>query len=118
MNNLERAAELLESGWCQALLIDGQKVCLVGAVALSIGMTQQEVETEEGPVYDAVGASPEGKALRDEIIESGVMDTDHYHPETWPVDTVLYSYNDKWIRTQDEVVEMVKHAAKRLNPKD
>lgn len=130
MSNLERAAELLEQGWCVGDLLEPEeaaadKFCAVGALAYALGLDKHTLLWEEHEAYDLVRASDEGKALADEIMESEwFANQSESFKENCEAeygyggyDEIIFSYNDR----QDAVapvLETFKFAAKRLDPKD
>ena len=115
MNVLEQAAELIENGWCTQELMDGDgKYCSVGAVLAASGVKIDANEASgyaEGRyvynLYDYARSIPAIKALAEEIGERGNFMSSN------PVSTIYYWNDDQ--NDVNEVLEVFKHAAKRLD---
>lgn len=133
MNKLEEAAELLERGWCRGSLYEvegGDRFCAVGALAVTLdGMDAIEADKT---AYSLVKDSPEGKALAEEIMSrivpedltfandaditpQEIYDSYKYDFDLGLYDDVIYNYNDDIASGKEDVIEMMKHAAKRLD---
>lgn len=126
MNILENAADRLENHWCRESLRDGDKFCAVGILADEMGFDWSNTEElelgTEGAPYEMVNNSVEGKALADEIMltdwyigmsDSGRSFFNGYY-EKGEYSVMIYCYNDEQV-TKEPVMEVMKHAAKRLN---
>lgn len=124
MNVLEQAAELIESGWCKANLIDNGKVCSLGAIIATIqGYTSSDIgnlttkqywDIENLAYENETNDIPAVKALAAEIKKQhprfDIQPEDYDMPDY----EVIYSYNDEQ-KSGEPVLEMFKHAAKRLD---
>lgn len=137
MNELEKAVDLLENGWCAgSLLAHDGKVCAAGAIyAASQDMTvnalremgKADVCWFESDAVHYVNESEAGKALALEIIEQGKSVGRYDEPYS-----VVWNFNDNFDKKdldpddaaafaarmeahKYEVIEMMKRAAKRLD---
>lgn len=118
MNELEKAAELIERGWCKQELLNGDgKYCSVGAVLTASGYrlisetALVEVGNGEGlaDAYNTADSLRGIKALAEEILEHDDNNEYHYSSPS----TTVYEWNDNQKNVND-VLEMFKFAAKRL----
>lgn len=133
MNNIEKAVELLENGWCVGELEseeDSDKHCAVGAVAAASGFLVVNVENgiryiDDDSTYGNFNASVEGKALAEEILDDTKPWFDMVGRKAWAdgmtasykdgaYDSVVFTFNDSQA-SPENVIEMFKHAAKRLD---
>lgn len=140
MNELEKAVELAENGWCMGNLLDEDgKVCAAGAIyaahkGYEVGMLANldigaQIEFEREAAH-YVNDSEAGKALKDEIMEQGKGGRNH--SDAMPY-SVVWQFNDHWAEGtanldfnddalveslveahKYDVLEMMKRAAKRL----
>lgn len=138
MNHIEEAAALLENGWCRGDLLkqderDADAHCAVGALTSAMGIIQWFDNVDEaGPgelgyfiddeaTYAQFNATPEGKALADEIMESQWFAEQTEEMQKWLTNDyqtgayspVVFTFNDGQ-EDKESVIEMFKHAAKRL----
>lgn len=136
MNELEKAVDLVEQGWCAGSLLEDGNVCAAGAIYAAhmdythdrlgkMRWAEQAHFESNAAVY--VETSEAGKALADEIMEQGALK--HVQPDD--AYTIVWGFNDK-VRFEIgnyesdefkvaqeahkyEVIEMMKRAAKRLD---
>lgn len=128
MNVLEQAAELLENGWCQGSLHehmnDGDVFCAVGALATVI--TGQVQRTDMA--YEIIENHASGMALFLEIMDERIRTASSEYTQDLieyrdaaRVDRARFDISDEIINFNDaadnkeEVIEVMKHAAKRLD---
>lgn len=114
MNNLEESVKILENGWCVGTFNDGDKYCAVGALRHVIFRNGMELERR----------GPEILALVTEIMESEWLktaperikkDIEFFFESGW-LEDVIFEFNDAQ-ETSAPVIELFKHAAKRLDSK-
>ncbi len=101
---LERAAKRVERGWCQGVYRDDKGgVCLIGAIALECGRTIRQSSYLEPDGWRTVGGKSVHtveKARQEKALSYLSPD----RPDVW---------NDERGRTQEEVVEVLRHAVSR-----
>lgn len=132
MNKIEEAVKLLENNWCVGELKedDADKYCAVGALAavtnnmVFIKTDADKYIIDEDEVYEKMNKTEELRAVAQEIVESdiemywGNHKKDRMDIQGWYDDgdyaAVVYSFNDKQ-DSAEPVIEMFKHAAKRLD---
>lgn len=124
MNVLEESVKTLENGWCKSTLKDGDKFCAVGAIAHNLGVNVGLIMSswEDEDAYGMVKESSAGKALAQEIVESDWLASRHetmreafeWDYKHGNYDEIIYGFNDSQ-STVEPVLEMMKHAAKRLD---
>ena len=102
MNNLDKAADVIQSGWCVGVLhkgLDqetGDRYCAVGALAKVIAGTAEE--SKDFDAYEFVRNTPEGKILAEVIMDSAwAKNSSEYRRnqlERGHYDDIIYEFND------------------------
>jgi Ni,Fe-hydrogenase I large subunit len=108
VNNLDKAKEKMQKGFCHYSLKDGDgKYCSVGALASALGIEAPlhydgktliaEFIEYEDKAYNAVGSSEEGRTLARVIAENhytedNIEEWEFNEPET--VTGIIYNFND------------------------
>lgn len=105
----ERAAEIVEEGWCQGYLVSPEGAhCAVGAANVASGSLTKEISLFDEQ-YRVLAEAGDVDALHDALIEMFEVIGDFSTIEAW---------NDAEGRTQSEVADAWRLVAKRLAPSE
>lgn len=118
MNNLDKAADVIQRGWCVGVLHKdwdretGDRYCAVGALAKAIAGTAEESETFDA--YEFVRNTPEGKVLATVIMNTPWAEKDREYRqeqlENGHYDDIIYEFNDDQ-EDKKAVIQVMRRAA-------